>query len=287
MQLTLDGSDKLDQSIERLKAFEPAEGYLLKFSGGKDSVVLLDVARRAGVRFEAVYNMEIDPPEHVRWMRETFTDSITFRSPTVTMWSLIERNGYPPTRKTRYCCRHFKEHTDPGRVVLTGVRWDESARRSRRRMTEACTQSTGTLVHPIIDWTDAEVWEHINANGLATSPIYAEGMRRVGCVMCPLANVKQQQREALRWPKIADAYRRSCQRAIEYRRQRGLSVVWDSGDEMYEVWLGLRQAPHREAEPEATRYCMCGCGSELPGRAGGRQRKYVNDTHRMRHVRAR
>lgn len=30
---------KVEKSIERLKAFEPKEGYYLAFSGGKDSVV--------------------------------------------------------------------------------------------------------------------------------------------------------------------------------------------------------------------------------------------------------
>lgn len=34
-----DLQNKVRKSIERLKAFEPEEGYYLAFSGGKDSVV--------------------------------------------------------------------------------------------------------------------------------------------------------------------------------------------------------------------------------------------------------
>lgn len=36
--------DKVQRSIERLRAFEPTEGYYLAFSGGKDSVVLKALA---------------------------------------------------------------------------------------------------------------------------------------------------------------------------------------------------------------------------------------------------
>lgn len=32
-------TEKVKASIERIKAFEPEEGYYLAFSGGKDSVV--------------------------------------------------------------------------------------------------------------------------------------------------------------------------------------------------------------------------------------------------------
>jgi hypothetical protein len=39
-QLNLDGRDKVAESINRLRQYEPPEGYFLAFSGGKDSVVL-------------------------------------------------------------------------------------------------------------------------------------------------------------------------------------------------------------------------------------------------------
>ena len=49
-------SEKVKTSIERLKAFEPEEGYYLAFSGGKDSVVckaLMDTESRSrcGISF--------------------------------------------------------------------------------------------------------------------------------------------------------------------------------------------------------------------------------------------
>ena len=48
---TLSGSvDKVQRSIERLRLFEPEDGYFLAFSGGKDSVVIHRLAQMAGVK---------------------------------------------------------------------------------------------------------------------------------------------------------------------------------------------------------------------------------------------
>jgi len=51
-QLNFAGLDKVDVAISRLKEFEPSEGYFLAFSGGKDSVVVYDLALKAGVKDE-------------------------------------------------------------------------------------------------------------------------------------------------------------------------------------------------------------------------------------------
>jgi phosphoadenosine phosphosulfate reductase len=50
------GKSKEEIAIERIKAFCPPEGYYVAFSGGKDSIVILDLVKRAGVPFDAHYN---------------------------------------------------------------------------------------------------------------------------------------------------------------------------------------------------------------------------------------
>lgn len=50
-------AEKVKASVERMKAFEPPEGYLLAFSGGKDSVVLKALADMAGVKYRAHYTV--------------------------------------------------------------------------------------------------------------------------------------------------------------------------------------------------------------------------------------
>lgn len=63
-------SAKEQKAIERLKTFEPTDGYYLAYSGGKDSDCIKILAQLAGVKFEAVHNLTtIDAPETVRYVQ--------------------------------------------------------------------------------------------------------------------------------------------------------------------------------------------------------------------------
>ena len=139
--------DKVQKTIERLKSFEPPDGYWLAFSGGKDSQCIYHLAQMAGVKFEAVYSVtSADPPElvwfikdnypDVRFQRQYYDDNkpehyyANGKPKPITMWSLIADHTLPPTRKVRSCCASLKEPGGSGRGVVTGVRWDESTNRA-------------------------------------------------------------------------------------------------------------------------------------------------------------
>lgn len=114
-QLNVYGKDKVQLAIERMRTFEPPEGYYLCFSGGKDSVVLKAIADMAGVRYDAHYNVtSADPPEVIYFMRDNYPE-VAFDYPhdkngnRITMWNLIPKKKMPPTRLVRYCCNKLKE----------------------------------------------------------------------------------------------------------------------------------------------------------------------------------
>ena len=137
-QLNMQGKDKVQVAIDRLKTFEPPEGYYLAFSGGKDSVVIKALADMAGVKYDAHYNLtSVDPPELVQFIK-TF-DDVSIDRPMdkeghqITMWNLIPPRRLPPTQIARYCCKDLKETGGTGRMTITGVRWAESARRKLTR----------------------------------------------------------------------------------------------------------------------------------------------------------
>jgi len=127
--------EKVNASNERLKAFEPEEGYYLAFSGGKDSVVCKALLDMAGVKYDATYRVtSVDPPELVRFIKEKHPDVIREvprydDGKPITMWNLIPKQMMPPTRIARYCCKYLKESGGDGRKTVTGVRWAESYRR--------------------------------------------------------------------------------------------------------------------------------------------------------------
>lgn len=149
--------DKLDleqKAIERLKmASEMSLSYyeqplVITYSGGKDSDVQLELARRANIQFE-VHNghTTVDAPQTVYHIRKKFYElelqgiKCTIEKPTycgepVTMWTLIPRKKTPPTRLKRYCCAVLKETGCKNRMISTGVRWDESVSRQDRESFE-------------------------------------------------------------------------------------------------------------------------------------------------------
>lgn len=237
-ELTLWGErDKVAISIERLKSFEPPEGYYLAFSGGKDSCTIKALADMAGVKYDAHYNLTtVDPPELVRFIREQHPD-VAIDKPERSMWELIVWKQSPPTRWMRYCCEYLKERGGDGRIVLTGIRAEESARRAKRQMVESCFKSQKRFVHPVIDWTERDVWQFIHENRLPYCGLYDEGFKRIGCIMCPYGHKTHMLEQARRWPKYYDAYVRAFAKMIEQPKRTGASWLWQTGQEVMDWWL--------------------------------------------------
>lgn len=131
--------DKVQIAVDRLRMFEPPEGYYVAFSGGKDSQAVYHLCKRAGVKFDAHYRItSVDPPELVRFIKVHYPDvSMDFPrdndGKVITMWNLVPRKSMPPTRLFRYCCERLKETGNRGRLVVTGVRWSESVNRTRNQ----------------------------------------------------------------------------------------------------------------------------------------------------------
>ena len=136
--------DKVKIAIDRLQAFVPDEGYYLAFSGGKDSQCIYHLAKEAGVKFDAHYNLTtVDPPELVYFIRENYPDVIVDK-PEMSMWKLIIKNNCPPTRIQRWCCRELKEHGGEGEFG-TGGGAESTRRKANRAAFEVLENKKGQL----------------------------------------------------------------------------------------------------------------------------------------------
>ncbi len=231
-------NDKIKKAIDRIREFEPKEGYYLAFSGGKDSIVLKQLTIMAKVKYDIHYNLTtVDPPELVKYIKQVHPD-VEIHKPAHSMWQLIVIKRMPPTRLIRYCCERLKEGGGAGRYVLTGIRWAESYKRTKRKMVESCFKDKHrTFVHPIIDWSDREIWLFIKMFKLPYCSLYDEGFKRLGCVLCPMSGKKGMLIDAGRWPKIAESYKRAFSRCLEKRKQDNLTTKWDSAEHMWIWWI--------------------------------------------------
>lgn len=257
---------RLKEASEMSLAFYK-KPLVLTDSGGKDSAVCLALAERAGIPFEVIHNhTTVDAPETVHAVREDFrrlelkgikctVNYPVYKGARVTMWSLIPQKLMPPTRLARYCCSILKERGGAGRFIVTGVRWDESSKRKnnrgiyetmpsdtkkkvvlnndnddRRRLFETCTIKSKRVCNPIIEWSDADVWDYITSEHIPVNPLYQYGFSRVGCIGCPMAGTVGRQREFARYPTYQAAYIRAFDRMLDERRRRGrIDGSWRSG----------------------------------------------------------
>lgn len=247
-------------------------------SGGKDSSVCVHLAERAGIPFEVMHNhTTADAPETVYFIRQDlrrledkgikcFVNMPVYKGVRTSMWNLIPQKLMPPTRFVRYCCSVLKERGGAGRFITTGVRWAESTKRKntrgiyetmpsdptkkiilnndnddRRRLFETCTIKAKRVCNPIIEWTDADVWDYIEAEKIPVNPLYGCGFSRVGCIGCPMAGTARRQREFARYPKYQEMYIRAFDRMLEERQRRGkMQGSWRAGTtgrDVFHWWM--------------------------------------------------
>lgn len=279
--------DLEQKAIARIKAAsEMSLHYYEKplictYSGGKDSDVMLELFKRSGVPFEVCNShTSADAPPTVYHIRDVFRElelqgikcTIDYHTQPdgsrITMWNLIPQKMMPPTRLARYCCDALKESGNKNSMIATGIRWDESIKRSNRepfetigskksrvrvsdekmlltdnddarRLFERCEVKAKTIVNPIIDWKNCDIWEFINAEKIHTNPLYQQGFDRVGCIGCPMAG-KKRWFEFSVFPKYKDMYINAFKQMLEVRKAKGKddsTGKWKDEQSVFRWWM--------------------------------------------------
>ena len=99
---------KIDSSIRLLQSVQKRyDGEIeIAYSGGKDSDVILQLAKEAGIRYRAIYkNTTIDPPGTLEHVREMNVEILRAKD---TFFHIIAQKGFP-NRFSRFCCAILKE----------------------------------------------------------------------------------------------------------------------------------------------------------------------------------
>ncbi len=267
--------DKEHIAIERLKiASEMSLNYYQKpvsicCSGGKDSAVIVELAKRAGIPFIVQHShTTVDAPPTVLHIRKLFRKlelegiKTLYTMPKLTMWQLIVKKKMPPTRIVRYCCSELKETYGNNSHIVTGVRKAESHKRQSRtvyesferdikkkvylddnsdirKLTEICQRRGKTTTNAIIDWEDYEVWDFLADAKVELNPLYEMGFHRVGCVGCSMASKCERKREFELFPTYKKAYINAFDKMILARKTAGLELNphWNTGENVFRWWM--------------------------------------------------
>lgn len=192
--------------VQQYKDKYAVEDMMVSFSGGKDSTVTSHVVNKAlgtnkvlhvfgDTTLEFPYTLEykkrFNKNEESQGVRV-----LTAKNREKNFEVLCDVVG-PPSRVMRWCCTVFKTGAiqktissafkDKNNILsFQGIRHNESASRSKyERESESSKISKQTVVSPIIDWIDYDVWLYILTTKIDFNYAYRLGWTRVGCWCCP------------------------------------------------------------------------------------------------------
>lgn len=185
---------KVEQSIKLLQSIKTDEPIEVSYSGGKDSDVILELAKMAGINYRAIYkNTTIDPPGTIAHCKNK---GVEILQPKMRFLVVVKKKGFP-TRRVRFCCKELKEYKVLN-YAIQGIRSSESKAREERYKEPIICRIYGSkknnvqVILPILNWTDEDVYEFINVRGIKCHPLYynEDGTfnvkKRLGCIGCPL-----------------------------------------------------------------------------------------------------
>ena len=234
-------ADKERRAIKILRMYRGDDPIEVSYSGGKDSDVILALTKMAGIPYRAIYkNTTIDPPYTVQHCKDNGVEVVM---PKHSFFELIAMNGYPH-RFARHCCRILKEYKVLDNAIH-GIRTAESTKRAARYKDYAKIDETTLLPDeddtiqakepivcrnysksehvnvylPILEWSDKNVADFINAHGIACHPRYYHFGQfnvkcRVGCIGCPQASDNGVS-DFRQYPKMAKQWIRAGRRFLD------------------------------------------------------------------------
>ena len=235
---------KVSQAVKLLQVCYKAAGEPLEiaYSGGKDSDVILELAKMAGIEYQAIYkNTTIDPPGTIKHAME---NGVEIRRPKEAFCSLMKRKGYPSSLR-RFCCEVLKEYKILDNSVM-GIRKCESTKRAKMYTEPTACRIYGSkknhvnAIYPILDWSDEDELEFIKERGIKLHPLYyredgsIDITKRLGCMCCPLAYYKKRLQEFKKYPGMVKAYLR-C--GNEYLKSHPESKTAKRYSDVYEYFV--------------------------------------------------
>ncbi len=187
--------------------------FYVAYSGGKDSIVMLDIVQRALPHddFVVVFGdttMELSTTYAALSMAKEHWNTLEWYEARADFdaeesWQKI---GFP-ARKLRWCCsvhktapsiaklkeiykKKYPDTTKPFKVmVFDGVRAEESDARSTYTMvSDGNKHAVQYNCSPILDWSSCELFLYIFKYNLLFNRLYRYGAYRVGCKLCPMAS---------------------------------------------------------------------------------------------------
>ncbi len=256
-------ADTLKRIKEMYDAFaKKCDTTYIGFSGGKDSVVLLDLCHKVlPLDVPIVFSdtdMELPDTYRVweniqsRYEGRTFL-KVAAKTPALENWRLFG----PPSQALRWCCSvhkstpailSLKERLGKRSIktlAFVGVRGEESQRRSDYDdIGEGFKSHSQVNAMPILAWSAHELWLYIFDHDLVLNEAYRKGLPRVGCLMCPMSSNRQNDLIRMNFPEevapFADVVRYTIDREFSSEEDAD-AFVYEGGWYARKSGVSLKQ----------------------------------------------
>ncbi len=222
------------------------EIFIVSFSGGKDSQVVLDLVSRVvpAEDFIVIYSdtgYELPPSlklyDEVKEYYSAKYPNLKFytaknHQPVLYYWDEIGA----PSRIHRWCCSIMKsapltrllksivgKGKQPNALLFDGVRAEESPSRSTRSRTGQNVKHNKIInVSPILEWSAIEIYLYLLFNNLPINEAYRRGLSRVGCVICPYSSTWSEELCGQLYPDTLSPFVHKIREGLEKSKTTGV-----------------------------------------------------------------
>lgn len=220
-----------------------AQPFVL-FSGGRDSVVTLDLTRKVAENLERdLIAIHADTTiglfenlDYVRSACKLLGVKLVIVRPDFDFFELARRKGFP-RHNARWCCYQLK--VDPigkylravsgEKIILDGIRAEESRQRTKMSQYSWHKKFTCNVFHPIFYWKRTDVIEYLRRHNLPENPLYSKGFKRATECWCGVFKSVEEFKLLLRgypefFEKLVD---------LEASMRNGGSFLFKQGKKVY------------------------------------------------------
>lgn len=127
------------------------------------------------------------------------------------------RRAYEKGKITEEEYKQFDQFTQRGEKIVTCVGGKDKI-----------------VISPILEWEERDVWEFLNkVVEVPHCELYDQGFHRIGCICCPMANIKSTLRDIDRWPHVKEKWIK----AIMQVRREGKSAYGKNDNFLYRIGI--------------------------------------------------
>ncbi len=186
-----------------------AGGLVLASSFGAEDVVLIDMLHKLAPTIPVFY---LDTNKHFQetydtrdLLQERYGTTFIQVLPAMTLEEQAREHGDKLwEREPNRCCdirkvEPLKRVLSQYQAWITGIRREQSLTRAHAKKVEWDEKFHLVKFNPLADWTDAQVWEYIHAQGVPYNPLHDRNYPSIGCSVCTRAVLPGQDPRSGRW----------------------------------------------------------------------------------------